>query len=687
MKLLAKLVLILIVFSQLHPAFAVDFTHFKLKGSLIKENGPLKPGAKPIKRTTKSMLRGLKGINSTTSTKPTDISPLIQEIGQMLGGSYEGIGQDQTQRLVDNHNMGGGVQNFSGFTWYKPMLNYNITANREVAPELFSNRWIVHDSFTIFIEAASLLTSLKSQELIDITDKTIGAFAGITFKRTYHYYHFSNTYLEGLTSDFSKLFMSFVKFNPKGALSINPYEVMKKTDIMTFNAGGLVTAPVGNGLAMQAGALVKTAYKNEVMLQGVGVADQSSEDEFLRLSIDKSYDVSAAAHLSLQYDFFNILKLTLLSYDLDYSYAKANKSYLTFYKADKEKIKNSGRHRYEFENLVNGKDKIHYWKSNVTSMEQRVRENLNSKFSFLLSGRMKKRATEQIKIIKDGVEKTFFKNYSESIKYVQSLFSRLWQSVMKKVFDFDSGVKNKLELRKQLTIEYEQVESLDPAFVDFEEKFSIRLKQSFYADRTTKWYQKSSKKSAMRYTKDLTTLPSEIWKRIGRKELRGPLNINSTLEIGAEGLRNFNQLSEDIVIDASLEICRIHESDKKDYYNERKRRKFFRSRRKSGPQRCAKKLIKRYFSYIDRYQNYNDIDLMKFKKFLGYYFSKSKSISDFTKLFGSDFVFLHGDFRAKTKWGTQFQTFFKAGQFKGLGVIDTFKNKSIVTPIETSKND
>jgi hypothetical protein len=686
MKLLAKLIPILIVFSQLPTAFAVDFTHFKLKGALGRENGPGLPSSKPIKRSVKNSVRTLKTKNSPSATNTIELSPLIDEIGEMLTGNYQGIGLEQTQRLIDNHNMGGGVQNFSGFTWYKPMLNYNITANREVAPELFSNRWIVHDSFTIFVEAASLLTNLKEQNLIDITDKAIGAFAGITFNRTYHYYHFSDTYMKGLTSDFSKLFMSFLKFNPKGALSLNPYEVMKKTDTFTFNAGGLVTAPIGNGLGLQAGALVKAAYKNEVMLQGVGSEDDAREDEILRISIDKSYDISASAHLSLQYDFFNILKLTLLSYDLEYSYGEANKSYLTFYEDDRQLIDSSSRHRYEFKKLINGKDQIHYWKNNITSMEQRIKENLNSRFSFLLSGRMKKRATEQVKIIKDGVEKIFFKNYSESIKYVQSLFSRLMQSVMQKIFDFDNGVRNKMEFRKQLTIEYEQVKDLSPAVVDFEEKFSIRLKQSFYADATTKWYQRSSRKSAARYTRSLTNLSPLISNKVNSKELRGPLSINSTIEVEAEGLRHFNLLSEDIIIQASLKICKLKDPNKDDYYNARKRKRLLRGRI-SSRQRCVKKLLKRYFSYIDRYQNYNDIDLMKFKKFLGYYFSKVKSIDEVSKLFGKDNVFLHGDFKAKTKSGMKFQTFFKAGHFRGLGVIDNFKNGTITTPIDLSKND
>jgi hypothetical protein len=658
-------------------ALSMEFNHFELKGKL-KKSAELK--MQNIK--SRSSLKGAKGIDPGS----VEMAPILKEISDILAGDYEDIGMDQTRRLLENHDIGGGVLNFSGFTWYKPMANYNITANREVAPELFSDRWIVHDSFTIFIEAATLLTNLQQKNLINMTNSTIGAFSGVTFQRTYHYYHFADTYVKGLTSDFSRLFMSFQKFNHRGALTLSDYEVIKKTDKFSFNAGGLVKAPVGSGMNLQAGVLVKTAYQNEVMLHGVGPADRQKQDEFLRVSIDKKFDASATAHLSLQYDFFNLLKLTILSYDLEYAYGEANKSFLTFYRPDKEKIKNSSNHRSEFSSIVRGNDNIGYWRDNITSMEKRMREDLNSKFSFLLFGTMKKRATEQIKIIKDGVEKVFFKNYSESVKYIQGFFSRLFSSVVKKIFDFDTRIKNKAEIKKNLIIEYEHMKDLGPGVVNDEEKFSIRLKHYFQVADTHKWYHKKYLKSATNNVGRLTNLPKEIRDKIKRKELRGPIVINSTMEIDSSGLSYFNQLDEEEIVQASLKVCNVkkHEFKKGKFTIRRSRRGRTSTREYSSTQNCAMKLIGRYQDYIYRYNNFSEIDLIKFKRFIGYYFSKSKTISDVSRLFGHDYVFLHGDFRAKTNRGRQFQTYFKTGQFKGLGVIDRFKRGHIVTPIDAN---
>ena len=671
--------LLLFLFSVEALCQNFEFQHLKLKGKLKKR-------ASQLEKNLKSQSRGLKSLGKNQKfTDSPDTSPIIEEVLEILGGQYEKIGKSQTDELIKNHNLGGGVLNFSGFTWYKPMLNYNISANREVAPELFSDRWIVHDTFSIFIEAATLLSNLKETDQIDISDTAIGAFSGVTFTRTYHYYHFADTYIDGLTSDYSKLFLSFLKFKPEASLSLDPYEVIKKSDQFTFNAGGVVKAPVGNGFNLQAGALVKKSFSTNLMVQGLGPLDSPKENEIIRLSLDKKTDITAGAHLSLQYDFFNLLQLTLLSYDLDYTYGKANKVYLSFYQEDKEILKNSSSHNSELKSILKGKDKVQYWENNIVGQEKRIKEDFNSKFSFLLFGNMKKRATEQIKIIKDGIEKVFFKHYSESITYIQSWLSKVYSVVIEKIFDFSPNVQNRSEIRKQMTIEYEHLKHLNSATVEDEKDFSIRLKTYFQVAETHKWYQKRNKKSALSYLKNTTNLDSNLQRKVDKKELRGPLIINSIVEIEEEGLRYLNHLSTHEVTQAAVEVCGVKSSEyrKGKFVKKRRRRGRFVKRSLSSAQKCALKIIERFEDYIQEYDQWGSINLLKLKRFLGYYYSKTKNLNHLIALFGHDHLFIHGDFQAKTKSGKNFQTFFKSGQFKGLGVIDKFKNETLVVPIDT----
>ena len=247
------------------PVYAVQFNHFKLKGSLKEVQTQV--NAQAFSRNNKSTVQ--------TESKV----PLIEDLIKALSGTYNDIGKEQTDRLLENYDLGGGVLNFSGFTWYRPMINYDIKVDRNLAPHFNSDIWIVRDKFHIYIEAASLLTNLKENDLIEVSDETIGAFAGITFKRTYQYTHFATSYLEGLTSDYSKLFMSFAKYNPKGILSIGKNHILKKTDIFTFNAGGVVDAPLGNGSSISAGVLTNIAKRVETQIQNVEEDSSNSGDE------------------------------------------------------------------------------------------------------------------------------------------------------------------------------------------------------------------------------------------------------------------------------------------------------------------------------------------------------------------------------------------------------------------------
>ncbi|MBT4791885.1 MAG: hypothetical protein HON90_09965 [Halobacteriovoraceae bacterium] len=649
------------------PIFALEFKHLELKGQL-KELNQQTHSNKPENNS-----RSMRAMKSTATGAQKDskqaFPDLLLEISELFGDEYETIGADQIQNLIDNHDIGGGIQNFSGFSWYKPMANYSLTANRNVAPDLYTDKWIVQDTLTIFIEAATLISNLKKNKMVEVSDQVIGAFAGVTFKRTYHYNHFADSYLDGLKSDFSKLFLSFNKFNVKGAFQIEDYEVLKKIDNFSYNVGGIVRAPMGNGFNLNAGALIKSAYNNEVVLQGVGPQDRHTPDEFLRVSVEKTHTKSTQFQLSLQHEFFNLLKLTFFSTEFEYEYGVSNKSFLNFVQADKEIINTNSDYRHEFKNILKGNDNIHLWKKNVSTLEKRLTENLNSKFSFLLFGSMKKRATEQLQIIKDGVEKIFFKNYSESIKIVQNFLSSIFSKVMQKVFDYSTSIRNDAEMSKQFVIEYEKEENL-AAKVTSEEKFSIRLKQKFNVTNTHKWYQRTYRKSAVSHAKSMTTISSDIIKKINNKELIGPIDINSTLEVEEDGLSYFNYVEEKTIINSILNVCKIRRSsDRRKFLNPRERRRELRTRRRMRHDRkskCAAKLIVRYFDYINTLQKTQVIDLMKFKRLLDIIFLKQTLSQRYQQFLGMIMSFYTVTFRQKQKVKNPSKSFLKLENLKVL---------------------
>lgn len=690
MKNITRIVTFLIIMTYTGASYAHDFVNFKLKGDLKKLNQINFKQQFHGEKDPLDLQRGVQNllVESDLNNKASlPLAPILNEISGLLTDNYEDIGLKQAQRLVDTHDIGGGVENFSGFTWYKPMLNYSIRAHRELAPELYSDRWIVHDTFTIYIEAMTLLTNMKDKGLIDITKAQLGAFAGLSFSRVYHYYSFSDTYLNGLKKDFSKLFLTPFKYNISGVHSLDEYEFMKRSDTFNFNAGGAMGMPPTNGLSGKVGVFVGLAYKNELLIHKVGQEDKNGSNDYLRFSLDKTVNKKAGVNLTLQYDFFNLLKLTLLTYELDYSYAKSAKLYMSILDSDKARMDTEGDDKNEMKAIISGsQDTALRWRDRITSYEKRIKENLSSKFSFLILGSIKKRATEQFILVREGIEKVFYKNYSESIKYIQSFFSRLFSTVIQKIFNFSTTVKNRAEIKKNFIIEYEHMTDAPGANVDSPDKFSIRLKHHFYVHKTHRWYHRMYYNSALRNVKKITHFNSDLYKKLKDKTLRGPLTLNTTLEVEKSGLNYFNKLDVERVIDASLKVCSISKSKRKSYYSEKRRKRIFKSSR-TGKKRCAKKLITRYFTYINNYDSLGMIDLNQFKSFVGYYFSKSKSLQDIYNIFGHDNVFSFGSMSATTKSGQNFQNFFKNGNFRGLGVIEKFKREGNLTPmsIKSSK--
>jgi hypothetical protein len=680
MKNLLKVILLATVAIFTFSLNAQEFTHFKLKSDssqasrtqmMARDKGQPENIAQKI--TAKILDLDL----SQKSTIEDNTPPLLQKIMQLLGTSYNQIGQEQTQRLLLSHDLGGGILNFSGFTWQKPLANMGLFINRELAPDLFSDRWIVHDTLLIRVSASTLLTNLRAADLIDISDEGIGAFAGITFQRTYRYYHFAETFLAGLTADYSKLFLSFTKFNTHHVLNLAPYELMKKADEFTFNAGGFVTSPPFYGFSARAGVLVQAAFENELTIQSMGPADQAGTDEFLRLSIDKKWDVSAAAHLSLQVDFFNLLKLTILSYDLEYSYGKSNKHHLSFYEQDKQLIENSKDHQREFKRIIAGvNDEVQAWKKNIVQQDIRMNQNLNSKYSFLLFGKIRKKETEQVKIIKDGVEKIFFKHYSQSIKYIQNLWSRLFNTVLYRLFEFELGTKNFSEAAKKLSLEYEFMDYLGGERVDEEQKFSLVMTQDFSAAKTHRLIDRIHQKETLSYLRKWSYLENSILKLVEEKKLRGPLSLSSKVQIETQGLKHFNSLSEDSIFLALVDVCGTKNIKK---WSSEKSRKEALSKAQVGKDSCVKSLGLRYFDYLHTLKRTTFYDVTQFRKFLGQYFSKASHLGQITKLFGEENVFVHGQFMATTKDGQPFNQFFKSGLFRGLGVIDKFNRTNGTT--------
>lgn len=612
-----------------------------------------------------------KSINDPIPNDGEEQSPLYEEIRRQLELSHQSIGEREVSDINRwNSQFNFGSQNYSGFSWQKPFGTVQVHVDRQVAPNLMGDNWLVSDTFTFQIEATTFLEKLKEGGLAEMSDVEIGAFAGITFKRVYTYYHYASSYMDGLKSDFTKLFLPFLKFNEKGLMSMSHEEIMKREDSWTASAGGLISTPPTQGVSFSAGVLAEYAFQQSSSIQGF-----TSGEKRFDLDVKNKATKSIGATLSMQLDFFKLLKLTLLSYDLTYEYASGKQFSLSFNNDQWETVVSTPALHEEFKNTLKGRSEVHVLEPYVVRLDESSSSATESRGSILLWGKLQKSKTEQVRVIKDNAVKVFYKNYSQSVRIVQNFFSRIFSAVVYKLLKLPVGVKNAAMFSREVTLEYEanSEQAIDPKVSRIEnpEQFSFVLTQSYEAARTDRWLDRRYKNDVIWFIDVFTTLPKDYKSFVRGEQLRGPILVESNLRIEKAGFGFFLGLSENQVFGQVASVCDSEKSS--DWTNEARRKRLLKSYLK-GAEKCVKDLGEKYLAFKNDYQaNYKHPSLAKFKVFLTGYYKNAQNLTDLFGLFGAENTFLNGKLEARTSSGSPFMTSFSSGQFRGLGVIDNFR--------------
>jgi hypothetical protein len=673
-------------------ANAVEFTHIKLNPEFEQYLTRTKSKS-PVAKTAKSMSMNALSVDNSTvpqnnmqarlmnvllgtsmdSPIPVDgeDSLLYEEIRRHLDAAHRSIGLEQVQninRLNQQFNLG--TENFSGFSWQKPFGVVQVYADRQVQPNIFNpGKWLVRDTFTFQVDATTFLEKLAKAGFSGMNGTQIGAFAGISFKRVYTYWHYANSYQEGLSIDFSKLFLPFVKFNQKGMEVMGNEEILKREDTWTASSGGIISTPPLYDISFSGGVLAEYDYQNATSIQ-----NSNTPEEKFKVGIISKKSATAAATLELQLDFFNLLKFSLLRYDMSYEYSDGKEVTLGFNPTQWEKIKAEGELNSELNSLLKGKGSVQKLEPYVVRLDENMSSATEQRGSILLWGKMQKQKTERLRVIKDNVTKVYFKNYAQNVKIVQNFLSRIFSAVVYKIFKFPIGTNNAAIYSRQLTMEYEATnpQATDPKInrVDSAEQFSFVLNQYYNATRTDRWLDRKFKNDLIWFVDNFTTLPKTYKADIRNGILKGPIHIESNLSVEKAGFLYLLQTPENSVIMQIAKVCEVKKPDA--WVNESYRKEISEEELDSSDE-CALNIIGQYKGFrADYYANYLRPSLAKFKDFITQYYKRAENVTDLQILFGVENTFINGKLQAQTGLGMPFNTNFSAGQFRGLGVIDTF---------------
>lgn len=631
---------------------------------------------------------------------------LYQQIADEFNLEYENIGKREAARVLANNALSitGGL-NSIGFSYKKPFINFGVSLDRNLAPDLFDDkRWIVTDTFTVDIDASKVLGNLRDQDKIDMTEQNLAAFAGVVFKRKFTWVHYASSYNDGLMGHFEKLFMPFKAMGLSSLGRLDPNEMIFKEDSISLKAGGIVSAPIYTGITGMAGVLAKFEKLTRVEVISLG-------NTRLQITSEKTKIASAGVSFALQADFLKILRLTLLSYDFTYEMSSSYKVYLNMAQSELAAMDSQGPVSMELQQILKNREgDLDTLAPYLISEEKRISQAVTHKYNFLLLGGQKNSKTQQIEITTNGRVKTFFRHYYEKMKYTEDFLSRLFASVIYAITNADVSATNLASDTKKVTLEYDSERNLLEAreylnvgeLTANQQKLSMTFLSDFKTNKTSGMSGKKYRERARFILERFSGVDPIAVSMIEKEELKAPFHIEGTYQVNIDGIRFLNRQAIGAVFDHLDGLC--NEYPKNSFFN---LRNLFDNCRKSLQNNyvdyikdltydkvsadeialCEKRAIK-YFLFPSKKRafiknclaqinllpasEWVNVPLWPLKNLSSNIVNNSYSKVHFFNLFGVQNVFFFGSFDAVTAGGASFSTSFHEGAFKGLGAVDNY---------------
>jgi hypothetical protein len=645
-------------------------------------------------------------IDTTTLTNPFDgQNNLYARIFDELNAQYQHIGKRQADNILLNNNLAitGGL-NTIGLNYNRPFGDFSISLARNLAPDITDDkRWIVTDTFAINIDASKLISNLTAKKVINLDEKNMAAFVGIVFKRTFTWVHFANSYEEGLSTQFEKLFFPFnaLKFGTLATLANN--EMIFKEDSISVDAGGFVSAPIYPGIAAMGGVLAK--FQKLSRFEAIAMDGNN-----LQITLEKSKLESLGISTTVQATFLKLIKLTLMSYDFEYEHQESYTIYTNFKSNDLLNMSEDNPVGVEINQIIKNKEaNLAILAPYIISEEKKVSNLISQKYNFLIFGGQKSSSTQEIEITNHGKVKTFFTHQYEKVKFTEDFFSEIFAGIISALTNSDVATTTIASDTKKVGIEYDSVQNLIASHESIElgdlsntQKLSLNFSGEFMTKKTDGVMGKKYRDRAMFALENYSGVDPLITQMLERNYLQAPIHINGNYQVNTDGIRYLNGLPVSQVFDyiAGLcddkprsgffnfrnlfDNCRVSlENDYVNYIKDLRHNKVTSNmilqctmlstqfKASSGKRRTFIKNCLHEAS-ANPISTWTNIPLWTLKNFSQSVVNNSNSKVHFYNLFGVSNVFFYGSVDAVTADGRPFVSAFHEGQFKGFGAVDHY---------------
>ena len=646
------------------------------------------------------------GAASGNSNGVGNEADLYQQIANEFNLVYESIGKSKAEGVLKNNGLSvtGGL-NSIGFSYKKPFLNFSVSVDRNLAPNLFDDKlWIVTDTFNVDIDASKVLGSLRDAGAINMSEQNLAAFAGVVFKRKFTWIHYANSYQEGLSSHFEKLFLPFNSLSYSNMTNLQANEMIFKEDSISVKAGGVVSAPLYTGVTGMAGVLAKFEKLSRVEVVSLGNSN-------LQISSEKSTIGTLGTSLAVQADFLKLLRLTLLSYDFSYELESSYKIYMNINQLELVGLNAQSPLAMEVSQILKNREgDLDVLAPYIISEEKRISQTIKHKYNFLLLGAQKSSKTQQIEITKDGKVKNFFRHYYEKMLFTEDALTRFFASVIYALTNSEVAATKLASDTKKVTIEYDSEKNLleNRENVNIgetnlnEQKLSMTFKSDFRTQQSKGRSGKKYKERALFILERFSGVDPLALGMIERDYLKAPFHVEGSYQINIDGIRYLNKQSTDNVFNHFDGLCnefpktgfvnyrnmfdnckKALQNDYVDYIKDLTHSKVSadeialceKKAKMHGRSNSKKRaFIKICIADLNRLPEgeWTRVPLWPLKNLSNNIVGSSYSKVHFYNLFGVQNVFFFGSFNAVTADGRAFTTSFHEGAFKGLGAVDHY---------------
>lgn len=640
-------------------------------------------------------------------------NPLYNEIIRYFEQHEENIRRRQLERIDwdGNRRVWGGL-NHVGLAYSKDFATFSIELKRDVAPDLFDDeRWIVTDTFNIYIDASTVFNKLIDLGAISVTPAQLAAVAGLTFKRSYRFAHFAASYREAITMNLNRFFFSFLNFRSQNFLQLKPGEFISKEDFLGVHAGALGSLPVSDFLVAHLGVLAKFQLLGKVEIHSPLPSERTNDQDYLRFNYERSKTATLGVSAGISADFLQLLRLTILKYDFSYSMEESYKNHLTF---SQEQVTNDLVREHPVAQEVakvlrHQSPNLDVLAPYVVSEERRKTEKASTKYNFLFWGTIRDEVTSHVQITRNNRVKTFFKHNFSYERTKVNPADWLLESFLRSHAVTTLFVKRKTEASKSLRIEYDSERNLLKSHSDLYLSHDGHEKISVHFIRDHRAKVSSSNRQQMRDTfamlENYGGADPQMIRNLRRTPLRNNLYGNIHATIHENGLRHFNSLKDEEIIPIIDNLCASSGSGS--YYKVCRwyLKKSFRSYLK---EKSSYKITQEDIIFCDNLvaqarvthphvgeaglRDYHhrcllyraekgqelaasELPLWKLKEVMQDILLYSTSKVAYYDLFGLKNVHLHGQIKSTDKDFKEINHYFREGFFQGIGVISNYRRQ------------